>query len=84
MGSCAAQVFNGVTPERFACLTEKAREAGIQIDGDSGSASRDGIEISWSFDPTQQTLTLQCTSSPFYVPCEMINSRIQGLVAGCP
>ena len=65
MGSCAAQIFTGISPSQFACLLKKANDAGIPISGNSGTASKDGITITWAFDPTINTLNIQCTSAPF-------------------
>jgi hypothetical protein len=83
MGSCAAQTFPGISPDQFACVLQKVNESGISISGNSGSASKDGITIAWEFDPVTQTLSIQCTASPFYVSCGTINSKIHDLVDEC-
>jgi len=83
MSSCAVQVFNGVTAEQFACLVGKAQAAGINIAGNSGSASERGITIAWTFDPVAKTLSVQCTSTPFGVMCGAINSKVHDLVDSC-
>ena len=83
MTSCATQIFSQVTTEQFACLTEKAKSAGIDIVGNTGKASRDGIEIGWTYDPVGKVLSIQCTSAPFFVSCGTINSKIHDLVDGC-
>jgi hypothetical protein len=84
MGACATQTFSGVTQARFDCLVQKAAAAGIAIAGDVGQASKDGITIRWQFDPAGQTLELQCTDSPFFLPCGTINAKIHDLVDACP
>jgi hypothetical protein len=81
--SCVEQNFTGFTLERFDCLLEKAQAAGVDITGNSGTASRDGIEITWNFDPIAQTLTIQCIAAPLLVPCGVINSKIRALVDSC-
>jgi hypothetical protein len=83
MGSCATQSFTNVSSDQFACLVAKANAAGIEISGNAGNASKDGITIQWKFDPGTNTLTIQCTSSPFLVPCGTINSKIHDLVDSC-
>ncbi len=83
MSSCATQLFDNVTQAQFDCLSQKAKAAGIDIVGNAGSASQDGITVEWTFDPAASTLSVQCTSSPFYVPCGTINSKIHDLVEGC-
>jgi hypothetical protein len=80
MGQCTAQVFQQITPERFSILIDKANAAGIAISGNSGSASKMGIEVSWNYDPDAQQLIIQCTHVPFFVSCNDVNVKIQGLV----
>lgn len=81
---CPPQLFTSFTPDQFTCLLTKARAAGIAITATSGTSSKDGITIEWAFDPAAQTLSIQCTAAPFFIPCETINTTIQNLVAGCP
>lgn len=80
MAGCATQTFTNVTQQKFAQLLVAAQAQGINIAGNTGSASKDGITISWDFDPGQQVLTIQCTSAPFFVSCGTINSKIHDLV----
>jgi hypothetical protein len=87
MSSCATQTFSGITPARFQCLTQKAQAAtGIKITGNSGEASKDGVEIRWLYDPAGQTLELQCTKAPapIFISCGIINGKIHDLVNSCP
>ena len=83
MGSCAAQTFSGISAGQFACLLKKVSDSGVSVSGNSGSASKDGITISWEFDPVSSTLQIQCTSAPFFVSCGMINSKIHDFVDEC-
>lgn len=83
MSSCATQSFSNITLDRFNCLVTKAKAAGINISGYSGSVSQDGITIAWTFEPTANTLSIQCTSAPFFVPCGTVNSKIHDLVDSC-
>ena len=80
MSTTAPQVFNNVTPAQFAALTEKAHSAGISISGNSGSATKMGVEVSWDYSPETGRLTLQCLKAPFFVKVDDINSRIHTLV----
>lgn len=84
MAVCAAQVFSGITQQRFDCLMQKAAASGISINGNQGQASHSGVTVSWSFDPISQTLELQCLAAPFFVSCGMINGRLHDLVDSCP
>jgi len=80
MGSCAAQTFTNITPDKFAALQQKAALSSINITGNSGQASQQGITISWQFDPTAQTLMIQCLDHPFFAPCGTINGKIHDLI----
>jgi hypothetical protein len=83
MSQCAAQVFTGVSPEKFACLQGKAADQGITMDGDQGSVSKDGITVTWDYEADSQTLTIQCTAAPFFLSCGTINSTIHNVVDSC-
>jgi hypothetical protein len=80
MADCATQTFTSITQDKFDQLLVAAQAQGINIAGNNGSASQDGITISWNFDPGQQILSIQCTSAPFFVSCGAINSKIHDLV----
>ena len=76
-------VFNGVTPQQYACLAQKATANGIAISGDSGTASKFGVEVSWNYVPAAQQLTIQVLQTPFFVSADDVNSKIQSIVAEC-
>ncbi len=80
MGQNQAQVFSGITPEQYANLTAKARAAGFDLSGNSGTASTFGVEVAWNYDSSAQQLTLQCLSTPFFLKPEDVNEKIQALV----
>ena len=82
MSGCDAQKFSGVTHDQFSLLLQKAQGAGINISGNSGTASQGGITMTWNYDPAAQVLIIQCTDSPFFIPCSTINSQINDLVKG--
>jgi hypothetical protein len=76
----APQVFQGITPEQYAKLVEKAKVAGIDLSGASGTASKFGVEIAWNYAPEAQELTLHCLRVPFFVKPEEVNAKMQALV----
>lgn len=80
MAAGAPQVFTGVTPEQYARLVEKARGAGIELYGNTGTASKFGVEIAWNYVPATQELTLQCLNTPFFMNAADVDARIQKLV----
>jgi hypothetical protein len=80
MAQGAPQVFPGITPEQYAKLTAKAQSAGIALNGNSGTASKFGVEVAWNYSPETQELTLQCLRTPIFVKPEAVNAKIQALV----
>jgi hypothetical protein len=80
MAPSAPLVFKGVTPDQFARLVEKAKGAGIDISGNTGSASKFGLEIAWNYAPSSQELTLQCLKTPFFMSASDVDTKIHALV----
>ncbi|HEX8709253.1 MAG TPA: hypothetical protein VF723_13480 [Pyrinomonadaceae bacterium] len=83
MSACATQSFNNVSSSAWTCLIQKAAGYGITIGDYKGQASKDGFTLTWNYDPNAQTLELQCTDSPWWASCGMINGKIHDLVEGC-
>jgi hypothetical protein len=81
MGQCPSQTFNNITPEQFAKLCEKAQAAGIPLNGNSGTAEKMGIEVTWNYSPDSQQLNIQSTHVPFFVSCNDVNTRISNLIS---
>ena len=80
MAPSAPQVFNGVTPDQYSRLVEKAKTAGIDISGNNGTASKFGVEIAWNYAPATQELSLQCLKTPFFMSAADVNTKIHSLV----
>jgi hypothetical protein len=80
MSHTAPQVFENISPEQFALLTEKAQGAGIAIAGNSGSAAKMGVEVAWNYSPDSRQLTLHCIKTPFFIDADDVNRRIHALV----
>jgi len=72
--------FSGITPNQFAQMVLKAKESGIDLHGNTGAASKFGVEISWNYSPDTQQLTLQCLSTPFFVNPADVQAKLQSLV----
>lgn len=84
MSACPACNFVGVTPEVFQCVCETVRnDFGIVVNGDSGEFSQDGFTVTWNYQPSSSVATIQCTDSPWWVPCSAINGKIQSIGVGC-
>jgi hypothetical protein len=80
MAPSAPQIFKGISPAQYERLVAKAETAGIALNGNSGTASKYGVEISWNYQPEIQELSLQCLKTPFFVNAADVNSKIQTLV----
>ncbi len=76
----APQLFSNISPAQFATLQEKAAAAGIPISGNSGSASKMGVEVVWNYAPESQQLSLQCLKTPFFISVSDVNQKIHDLV----
>lgn len=79
--ACDPQTFT-VTPDQYSALQVQVAKAGLVISGDSGQDSYKGCTVSWLYDPTAQTLTMQCLSKPFFVSCGYVNGKIKEWVSG--
>ncbi len=83
MSACAMLNYNNVTAAAWECGKQAAAQYGIVVNSNSGSASKDGFTVAWKYDPAAQTLALQCTDSPWWAPCSLINSKINDAVEDC-
>jgi hypothetical protein len=80
MSNATPQLFSNVSPSQFTLLTQKAQSAGIAISGNSGSASKMGVEVAWNYSPETEQLTLQCLKTPFFIKATDVNEKIHALV----
>ena len=80
MAAGEPQVFTGITPDQYAKLADKARATGIELNGNSGTASKFGVEVTWNYSPADQVLTIQCLKAPFFMSTADVDTRIQNLV----
>jgi len=72
--------FSDFAPEQFATLCAKARAAGIELDGNSGTASKYGVEVRWNYDPTSGQLVLEVLKTPFFIGASDVYDKLQSLV----
>ncbi len=83
MAGCTPQTFTGITAATLACLQAQGVAAGVPITGDTGTATTMGVTIRWSYDPASETLVIECTDAPFFVPCSVVHSRVSELIRSC-
>jgi hypothetical protein len=75
--------YNNVTQAAFDCCVAAAAQYGVTISQPSGSASAHGFTVAWNYVAAAQTLTIQCTDSPWWAPCSTINGKINDAVENC-
>jgi hypothetical protein len=73
-------LFNNITPAQYAALITKAAASGISIAGNSGTASKYGVEVAWNYSPDARQLTLQCLKTPFFMSAADVHTKLQSLV----
>ena len=83
MSACAMLVYNNVRSEVWQCIKNAVARQGFQIASDNDSASAQGFTVHWDYDSAVETLSIQCTDSPFLVPCSVINAKFDELVEAC-
>jgi hypothetical protein len=82
--ACDALMYSGVDASKWACAKDAVRtQQGISIDADSGEMSKMGFTLKWTYDAAAQTLSIQCTSKPFFITCGTVNGRIEGVAEQC-
>ena len=72
--------FSNISPQQFSVLTAKARAAGIDLNGNTGSATKFGVEVTWNYVPATQQLTLHCLRAPFFMKLADVNAQMRALV----
>jgi hypothetical protein len=85
MGACPAIQYSNITREQFTCLQQAAaQQLNVAIDGDSGSASDSAGNnvITWDFDETTGTLTLQAVKTSYL--CFLVKQKLNSFVGSCP
>lgn len=77
--SCSTFTYENISPDRFAELTAKAAESGLQLLGPSGEATIDHCTLRYTYDGT--SLFITCTGKPFYVSCDTIKEHLDSLIS---
>ena len=80
MNSSAPMTFKDITPEQYGLLLAKANAAGLALTGNSGKASKLGVEVTWNYAPQSCLLVVQCLRTPFFLKPEEVNAKIEALV----
>ena len=81
MSHCPEIVLSEITAEKYQSLLATAKAQGLDLSGETGSTTFQGMDFTWTYAPAAQSLAIQCTNKPIFVPCSMIESRLRSLVA---
>jgi hypothetical protein len=80
---CDVLTYSNVTPTDWASLKAAAlSQYEITVPYDSGTQSRDGFTISWSYAAQARRLEVQCTDSPWVIPNALINAELDAAIQG--
>jgi hypothetical protein len=76
--------YNNVSPDAWQAIKGAvAANFAADISADIGSSSTQGFTIQWQYTADARVLNIQCTDSPFFAPCSMINGKINDAVEAC-
>jgi hypothetical protein len=82
MSACAKLTYNNVSRTAFDRMKKVAEsQYHVIVHDDSGCATQSGFTVCWKYIENSQTFSIQCTDSPFFAPCSIINSTINDVVA---
>ena len=81
MSQCPEIVLSEITAEKYQSLLATAKAQGLDLTGETGSTTFQGMDFTWAYDPAAQSLAIQCTNKPIFLPCSMIESRIRSLIS---
>ncbi|HEX6459299.1 MAG TPA: hypothetical protein VF032_10320 [Thermoleophilaceae bacterium] len=82
--ACDPLRFGRVDASKWSAAKEMlSSEYGISIDTERGEQAHRGFTLAWTYEPSAQTLEIQCRAKPFLIPCGVVNSRIDSLAERC-
>lgn len=82
--SCDPVKYSQVDASQWACVKALiGREYGMHFESHHGEASQRGFTVRWAYDEREQTLCVECSNKPFFVPCGTVNKRIRDAAAEC-
>jgi hypothetical protein len=82
--ACDPLNYSGVDAGKWESARQTiSSEYGMNIGSEAGEESKSGFKLRWSYDPSAQTLEIQCIDKPFLIPCGVVNGKIGGLAEKC-
>jgi len=82
------KTFDHISISIFQCLAEKLKEQGLNIEGNQGFLSKNGISLDYRFDTRLETLTIENLEVGFPASLAGMNTeKVMGIlektIAGC-
>jgi hypothetical protein len=77
-------IYSSVDSSKWTCVKDVvSRSYGLSIGSDAGEASERGFTLKWRYDPSEQSLLVQCTKKPIFVTCGMVTKRLTDGFGDC-
>lgn len=78
------QSFNSIDAGKWQRIKDSVKSnAGIDIESDTGEASKDGVTLSWTYDGTAETLSVTLVGRAWYDPSEAtIDAKLKAWIEG--
>lgn len=71
-------ILDNISPEHFLNIQKNiGNSLGMTLTGNSGTVSEYGIEVTWSYDLTNQKVTLTNTKKPWYISEDLVMSKLK-------
>jgi hypothetical protein len=83
MSACTMLNYNDVTLTAWQNGIKIAATYGVTVAADAGSATVSGFTVAWNYDPAAKSLSVQCTGKPIWVPCWLVNGKLNDTVESC-
>lgn len=82
MAACKPITFQRIDRLKFKAVRARinAQADNTSQSDDAGTAEGSGFSASYSYDDKAQTLTIQCTDKPFFIPESLVEAKIRSLV----
>lgn len=76
------QSFGAFTPVMFQAFVSKVKvDTGVTISADSGVVTHGGFQFSYSYNPAEQMLVLQCLKKPLFLSSTTVLNGLSEEVA---
>ena len=73
-------VYTSITPEHFSNIEKLAQSHGLSVVSTNGQTKKDGVEIAWDYNISDQTLTVTVKQTPFWMPENVVESYFNDCV----